>query len=69
MCLYMLYDQKRSHSNLSYTQNNDCNKHPWENSPDVIGAETFFKMEQRGFCTYGQCIVKCRWNLLKNKND
>ena len=43
----MLCDRKRSFSDLSYTQNNDCHSHPREYSLDVIDAETFFKMEKR----------------------
>ena len=28
-------------------------------SPDVIGAETFFKMEKKSLCAWDQCIAKC----------
>ena len=44
--LTMLYDRKRSLPNLSYTQNNDCNWHSREHSPDVNATETFLKMEK-----------------------
>ena len=49
-CKFMLYDRKKSLSNVLHTQNNGCNWRPREHSPDVIGAGTFFEMEKRGFC-------------------
>ena len=35
--------------NSSHTENNDSNKLLREHSPDVIGAEIFFKMEKGAF--------------------
>ena len=42
---YVIWPKKIS-SNLPHTQNNDSSERPREHSPDVIGAETFFKMEK-----------------------
>ena len=65
--LVLVYDRKRSLSNSSYTQNNDCSLHPRENSPDAIGAEMFFKMEKKGFLYIGSVHSEMSMKFVKKK--